>query len=374
MKAKLMLIGLGGLGEVILQFLAREKDLGQIVVCSRNRERGLAKCNLAMLAAIAQGYSPRLSFLPLDLNDKGAVTGILQKESPDIILNTASLHTWWLPDLLPKEPASLLKKAGFGVWLPFHLTLTLKLMQALSESKYSGMSLIAPFPDVINCILDRLHLPATCGVGNLDEVVPKVRLLAAKKLNVPVDEIQVLLVAHHALEAYAFGKPLKETPPYFLRIEHLGKDVTQEVNGERLLFAPYEIPPGRAINYLTAGSTLKLIKALLSRKEVFLHAPSPLGLPGGYPIIASHKGIKVAPIKGISLEQAIALNEQSHRFDGIEKIEPDGTVIFCKEDAEVLRKTLGYDCQKLSPWDSEGRAKELEARFREYVGRFGVTI
>ncbi len=374
MKPTILLIGVGGLGSVILEFLAREDCIGQIVACDLNEERGTALCNLARVSAVAHGYNPLICFIPLDINNKAAVIETVRKEKPDIILSTASMQTWWLPDLLPPEQAALIKSAGFGVWLPVHLTLTMKLMEALYELNYKGITLTAPFPDVVNCVLDRLRLAPTCGVGNLDEIVPKVRLLAAERLYVPLEEVRVLLVAHHALESLVYGEPTDEVPPYFLRIKHKGMDVTEAVGGSELLFAPYAIPPGTAIHFLTAGSTIRLIRAFLSDEEVLLHTPAPEGLPGGYPVIVGNRSLKLASIEGLTLEEAIAINERSHRFDGIERIEADGTVVFCPEASEVLKTALGYECTRLWPGDSEERAKELIARFKEYAKSHGVIF
>jgi hypothetical protein len=374
MKPTLMLIGLGGLGSVLLELLAREQGLGRIVVGSRSEGRGVARCNLARLGAMAQGFAPSISFVPLDLNDRAAVAEIVHREAPDIILSTATMQTWWLPDLLPPRQAAIVRRAGFGAWLPVHLTLTLKLMEALREANYEGITLTAPFPDVVNCILGRLGLAPTCGVGNLDEIVPKVRLLAAQRLEVPISTVCVFLVAHHALEPAAFGKPMDEVPPYFLRIEHDGQDVTAAVRGDELLFAPYPLPSGPATHFLTAGSTVRLIRSLLSDNSTLLHAPGPNGLPGGYPVIVSWDGVRPASVEGLTLAEAIAINERSHRFDGIERIEADGTAVFGLAAAEVMRRELGYDCARLAPDEAEGRAKELIARFREYAGRHGVQL
>jgi len=369
-----MIIGLGDLGSTILELLAREQQIGRIVAASRNEKRGIARCNLTRLSAVAQGYSPSICFTPLDINDKETVIETVRREAPDIILSTASMQTWWLSDLLPPEQSARIKSAGFGIWLPVHLTLTLKLMEALSSIDFRGKTLTAPFPDVVNCILGCLNLAPTCGVGNLDEIVPKVRVLAAQRLEVPIEEVSVLLVAHHALEPAAFGEPVKEIPPYFLRIEHNGQDVTEEIRGKELLTAPYPIPPGPAIHFLTAGSTVRLIRAFLSKREMLIHAPGPKGHPGGYPLIVSSKEFDLAPIKGLSLGEAIAINERSHRFDGIEYIEADGTVVFCSEATEVLQNELGYYCQRLPPGETEERAKELIARFQEYARRYGINF
>lgn len=369
-----MLIGLGGLGSVLLELLAREECVGRIIVGSRNEKSGIARCNVARLGAMAQGYAPSISFVRLDLNDGEAVAEAVHRQAPDIILSTATMQTWWLPSLLPPQQAAIIWGAGFGVWLPVHLTLTLKLMQALRDADYQGVSLTAPFPDVINCILARLDLAPTCGVGNIDEIVSKVRLLAAEHLGARLDAVHVLMVAHHALEPAAFGEPVSKVPPYFLRIKHGEQDVTEAIGADELLLAPYPLPSGPATHFLTGGSTVRLVRALLSDSGVLLHAPAPDGLPGGYPIIASSQDVRPAPIEGLTLEEAIAINERSHRFDGIERIESDGTAVFCPASADVLRTELGYDCDRLAPGESEERAQELMARFREYAERHGVSL
>ena len=369
-----MLIGLGGLGSIVLELLAREEGLGRIIIGSRNAGRGMARCNLARLDAMAQGYAPDISFVSLDLNDKDAVAETVHRETPDIILSTATMQTWWLPDLLPPAQAAAIKSAGFGVWLPVHLTLTLKLMEALRDAAYPGVTLTAPYPDVVNCVLGRLDLAPTCGVGNVDEIVSKVRLLAAQRLDTFPDAVRVLLVAHHALLSAVFSGPTGEIPPYFLRIEHEGQDVTEAIAADELLLSPYPVPSGPVTHFLTAGSTVRLIRALLSDSATLLHAPGPDGLPGGYPVVVSSSGVRPTPIEGLTLAEAIAINERSHRFDGIERIEADGAVVFCPEAADVLRTELGYDCDRLVPDESEERAKELMARFREYAERYEIHL
>jgi hypothetical protein len=379
MKPKLMLIGLGGLGGAMLELLAREPCLGQIVVGGRNEEQGAARSNLTRLGTVAQGFAPDVRFLRIDLDEAARVAEIVSREAPDLILSTATRQTWWLPDL-PALRAGGLRRVRFGMWLPIHLTLTLKLMQALHEADYRGMVLTAPFPDVVNCILGRLGLPPTCGVGNLDEIVPKVRLLAAQRLGVRCGEIEVLLVAHHALERYVFRAAPKpqpsscEVPPYFLRVCLHGEDVTKTVAAHELLMAPYPLPWGPAWSFLTAASTARLVRALSSDHETLLHAPGPHGLPGGYPVVVRRGSVECAPIDGLTAAEAVSINERSHRFDGIKRIEPDGTVVFCQEDAELMRQVLGYDCDRLPPTEAEPRARELMERFREYAARLGVQL
>ncbi|RMF00742.1 MAG: hypothetical protein D6768_12125, partial [Chloroflexi bacterium] len=102
--------------------------------------------------------------------------------------------------------------------------------------------------------------------------------------------------------------------------------------------------------------------------------PAPNGLPGGYPVLAGRGAVKLADIPGLSAADAVDINTRSHRFDGIERIEPDGTAVFVPESAQILRDELGYDCRRLPPSEAADRAAELIARFREYARRHGVDL
>ncbi|QBD74513.1 hypothetical protein EPA93_00275 [Ktedonosporobacter rubrisoli] len=372
MKPTVMLIGLGGLGSVLLELLVREKGIGRLLVAGRRIEQGQARCNLARLGALAQGYAPEVRFVELDLQRPEMVAEILTREAPDLVLSTATLLTWWLPSLLPVEQSAALNH--FGMWLPVHLVLSMKLMQAVRIAGYRGPVLTAPFPDVVNHVLAGLDLAPTCGIGNLPEVVAKVQLLACQKLNVSMEAIQVLMVGHHALGDVAFGEHAAELPSYFLRVICDGQDVTEQLKAGELLLAPHPITSGPATHFLTAGTAIPLVTAMLAEREELLHAPAPNGLPGGYPVLASRAGVRVAPMAGLALEEAIEINERSHRFDGIERIEEDGTVVFCEAASEAFRTQLGYDCSRLRPSEAEERAAELIQRFRDYAVAHGVTL
>jgi hypothetical protein len=380
MKPVLMLIGLGDLGGVILEFLAREEGLGRIVVASRDEVGGRARCNLVALGAASQGFEPVIDFVPLDLNQRDEVAETVLREAPDIILTAATMQTWWLPDRLPEPQAGRIKQAGFGIWLPVHLTLTRKLMEALRDASYQGVVLTAPYPDVVNCVLGRLGLAPSCGIGNIDEIVPKVRMLAARELKQPLNSVKVTMVYHHALHKFVLShttldQPSSEqSPPFYLRVEHLGRDVTESVRAKELLFSAFAIPPGPVSHFLTAASTMELINSLRSEDEKFLHAPGPEGLPGGYPIYACQEGVRLAPIEGLSREEAVRINRAAHRFDGIDRIEEDGTVVFREDPIRLMSETIGYECHRLHPDEAEDRADELIQRFEEYASLWGVSL
>lgn len=369
-----LLVGLGHLGGVVLELLARDSAVGRIVACSRRRERGEARCNLARLGSLAQGREPHVDYLQLDLAERDRLAETIHRLAPDLILHTASMQTWWLTELLPEAAAEPLRRARFGLWLACHLAPCLLLMDAVVAADFRGPVLTAPFPDVVNCILGRLGRAPTSGVGNVDEIANKLRLVAAARLRAEPEAVEVLLVAHHALEPAAFGGRVGEIPPYFARVLHRGRALGGELDVDELLLTPYPLPAGAAWAFLTAGSTLRLIRALLGEVEILLHAPGPHGLPGGYPVRVGGGRIEAAAVDGLTLEEAIAINERSHPFDGIERIEPDGTAVLVDETAEIARRELGYDCPRLVPSEAALCGAELVARFREYAGRHGVDL
>ena len=156
--------------------------------------------------------------------------------------------------------------------------------------------------------------------------------------------------------------------------EGLAEPATEEAGAHDLLHAPCPLPDGPAWSFLTAGSSLRLVKALFGGTPRLLHAPAPGGLPGGYPVLVSSGKMDLAPIEGLTFEEALAINEASHPFDGIEEIAADGTATFTGTTAGIMREELGFDCPGLHPAEAEERGRELIRRFREYAVRHGVNL
>jgi hypothetical protein len=87
-------------------------------------------------------------------------------------------------------------------------------------------------------------------------------------------------------------------------------------------------------------------------------------LPGGYPVRLSADGAGVFLPGGITLEEAVAINEAARRGDGIERVEDDGTVIYTDRAVKIMKGVLGYDLAPLRFDDCDERAEELVARFK----------
>jgi hypothetical protein len=377
MNAKIMIVGLGDLGSVILDLLLRMPESVEVVVATRNIERATARCNLALLAALALGSASRVRLVQLDLEDVAATARTIANECPEILLSTATMATWWLPDLLPEDDARAIRRAGFGVWLPVHLAPTLRLMRAVREAHFDGFVLTAPYPDVVNHVLGKVGLAPTAGIGNVAEIVPKLMRGAAAELHCRSEQVQVSLVAHHALVSYAYrrmppqlGDPV---PPFLLRVKKDGCDVSSELDPLSLMLAPEPITEGRATHLLTASTTIPLIRALMREEPVPLHAPAPGGLPGGYPITANRAGVEPA-LDGIPMADAVAANIAAQKFDGVDRILDDGTVVLDPEGVLQLQSALGLCAGRISISDVEEQAADLVRRYQAFARKRGVGI
>lgn len=377
LNPKIMLVGLGDLGTVLLETLLRLPEQLEIVVTARNVQRAARRCNLARLEALAQGIECKIRLIQIDLNNIDATAECIHREQPAILLTTATMATWWLPDLLPPGDAQGLRRAGFGVWLPVHLAPTLKAMQAVRQANYSGFVLTAPYPDAVNCILGKIGLAPTCGIGNIAEMVPKVKLCAARALGVSIDRIRIEFVAHHALIKHVLGRHpptlAMSIPPFLLRIECDGKNVTDGVNLRDVVLAAESLPSGRETHWLTAASAVPLIRTLLQGTSVFLHAPGPGGLPGGYPIRASSSGVELA-LGDIPLDAARRVNEQSQPFDGISEILEDGTAVLVDENVARMKKILEECPGRIEITTVDEQANDLVDRFTRYARSRGVQL
>jgi hypothetical protein len=369
MIATVLLVGLGDLGGATLDLLARARWVRRIIVASRTTDAGVARVNLARVAAIASGAAPDITFVPVDLKDRDWTAEVIATARPDVVYSTATMQSWLVPERLRPELRTPLASVGYGMWLPVHLALTRRLMLAVRAADYQGPVAAAAFPDVVHCALGKVGLAPTTGVGNVAEVVPKVALLAAARLGVPVGQVRVWLVGHHALvnAAYGDGDHTTEPPPFFVRVEHNGRDVTDAVNARALVLSVFPTAGLAAIHSLTAATTLPVLAALSGAGDQASHVPAPGGLPGGYPVVVREGRVDVIELPGCPLTDAIALNERSHAWDGIDRIEEDGTVVLREDSAAALRRLLNYDGERVRVEDADARATDLIERFRRYA-------
>lgn len=121
---------------------------------------------------------------------------------------------------------------------------------------------------------------------------------------------------------------------------------------------------------ITAASATTVINGMANNTGEIIHAPAPNGLPGGYPVRINAQGGEVILPDDLTLDKAIRLNEEGQRFDGIDKIEQDGTVYFTDKEMTIMKDMLGYECRKMTLLESEDIANQLRLKYIEFAKKY----
>jgi hypothetical protein len=326
--------------------------------------------NNVILGAANMGFYPRMRFLKTDLNDIDSTGAVLRNEEPDVIVNSTTLQSWWVIGTQLREDAYVkLLDAGLGPWTPMHLTLTYKLMQAVLKSGTKAHVVSTSFPDAVNCILSKVGLGPTVGVGNFDLLIPRIKMAVSCRLNVPMNNVSVFMLGHHYHDVRVEEFGSTGGAPYFLRILVGDHDVTEEVDAEKMLLTPIPTPPLTGSDPQVASSAVKNILAIINDTGELTHAPGPQGLPGGYPVRLSAKGAQVVVPEGLTLEQAININKEAQKYDGIERIEDDGSVVLTDKAHRIMGEMLHYERKRFSISESETAARELAVLYKDFAAK-----
>lgn len=367
MNGKVLMVGLGSLGGHVLEFLARTPGIKSIVAADYNEDWGVRKVNNAQLGAATQGYYPHMKFRKIDLNDIEEAADILKQENPEVVYNATTLQSWWVIGQLPKETYEKLLQAGLGPWIPMHLTLAHKLMKAVKKSGISTHVINSSFPDAVNPILGKVGLAPLVGIGNMDLLIPIVKKYVSERLNIPMRNVSVFMLGHHFHDVRVEDFGTTMGAPYFLKIMLGDRNVTGQFDLDKLWAACPPTPPGNQSDQRVAASAVKNIAAIINDTNEITHSPGPRGLPGGYPIRLNSQGVEVVLPEELTLEQAVKINEEAQKFDGIEMIENDGTVVYTDKSVKIMKEMLGYDCKPLRIDESEARAKQLRSLYLDFA-------
>ncbi len=372
-RPTIMIIGLGELGGHVLEMLVRTPGYRRIITADIDEDRAYRKTNIAQYGASQMGFYPDVEFTRIDLNNLEQSAEIINRYQPDVIYSAATLQSWWVITTLPKDVFDELDKARFGPWLPMHLSVVYKLMQAVKLTGKDYKVINSAFPDACGPILKTRGLNPTVGIGNVANPVPAIRKGIADQLGVTLGDVKIYLVCQHYVSHYIPRFGTAGGAPYYLKAFVGGKDVTKEVDVD-LVFAEmpkkYRRTGGLGGQILTASSAAAITLAMVDDRREFLHAPAPNGLPGGYPVRIDANGATVDLPNDITLEEAIRINEVGQAIDGIERIDENGTAYIPDWSNDIMKRMIGFDCKVMPLDDIHDIAAELGAKFKAFAARY----
>ena len=354
----ILLSGVGALGGWALEFLARSPGIDRIVTVKRTSSPGPSRATLAMLGSVFQGHTKRFEHHTIDLANTAAMAKLLAEVRPTAILHSATVQS---PRKLMNAAIDpglrvALRSATFGMWLPWHLLPATKLIEAVDLAGIETKVVNAAFPDVVNpAIWRRFGHGPVAGAGNSEICAAQILRYAVDVAAPGVEDVEVYLVGSHALLGYG---PAAGVPHHF-RLFIEGRDVTHEHDLETILSWPEPIQWSKSdVFSLFAASAVKNTVALVGSTSVRTHLTGPNGLPGGYPVRIDDGGVRLELPDGLDRDAAVAINEKAARWDGIDHIEPDGTVVYTRRSKDAMAE-LGYRIDSVRFDDLADQSQQL---------------
>ena len=328
-----MIIGMGDMGERVAAGLAVGGKVRRLVLAGRSSR------SVADIAATTASVGDCLVEPALvDATRQDDVAELFHRTRPDLVVQCASLRSPW--ELAGREDpaAKSLSAAGLGLRLPYQLPVLLSVMRAARDAGYPGPVANLSFPDATGPVLRCLGLAPTTGLGNAGMILLRVRAaLRAARPDEGPPLIRVL--AQHWQDGPAMRGAEPADPAARCRV-YLGEDGR---GADELAYRMPGIEPGLRHNAVTAAASLPVLEALLpGSPPVRWSTPAPGGLPGGYPVRVDSGAVTLDLPPGVTEEEAVAFNERHAAGDGIERIDPDGTVYFTAAAHEAVAGIAPY--------------------------------
>ncbi len=368
---KVLLVGTGDVGQHLLEFAARDGSDIEWTVGDVDLQKAQWACHNAEIGAAHHGFHPKYNPLKIDLFETEKTTDLIQKENFDAIINCTVLHTWHLIRQLPEDLYEKISSAGLGAWLPCQLALGLHLAKSIQDSGTAPFYINTSLSCLTNPVLGKVGLAPTIGIGNVDLIAPAVLTYVAKKNGIDRSRVETYQVCHHQHWVFPREAGYQPGAPYYLKILIDGEDLTSEFDTDVVMYESVKLyGPGIGFTTVSSSSALKNLKAMLFDENLRTHSPGPLGLPGGYPVLLNKDGAEVVLPDDITLDEAIELNKESGKLDSIEEIGEDGTVVFTDYAYEIMKDSLGFDCQSFHVWDSKELAFEQMECFRKLTEKY----
>jgi hypothetical protein len=363
-----VVVGTGDVGGSVLRHLAGSGEFDELWALDLDVERARIAVHDATSIASYTGRAPSPHAAAADVLDEDELATSLQAIAPDVIVQTATLQSWWVITQLPPDLWTRLEREGrFGPWLPFHLAPAASVLAAAKAACPDVPVVNVAFPDAVNAVLAALGTPATTGAGNSDLLRPGVRQAAAERLDVPAERVALEWIGHHYHVNY-WWMGLEAAEPlipgsFFLRVTVDGDDVTEELDVEAVLTtAGRRLPKGRLISERTAASAAKNARLLLRPGTIDDHTSSALGMAGGCDVRFVDGTVELRLPTGVDEPAAVQIMARAGLGDGIAEIDAQGAVTFTESAAAAMNDILGYDCSVLRPEDARERVVELRER------------
>lgn len=354
-KARIMIIGLGSVGNYLMDYLMSSKDENiEIAVVGRNKEKLESDANIVRVASLIRGQNrSRITVISdVDLNDVASIEKAIAAFSPDIIVNSSRAYAG-----LKYGSISWKNVRAYGIWSPLSIRFTKNIMEAYENVNSDAIVINTSYSDaVIPWLKSAGKAYPDFGSGNINHLIYRFKLAAGQLLNIEdYWNIDITFAVAHFHDVVISKEGHTEGTEMLIDIRYKGEPVSVGIN-EIIAHCGIPMPVDAKRNMMNASSNYEIIKAILDavrdHKKIKLHCPGVFGEIGGYPVIidGENEDMKAYIDESVfTLEQMRSKNRESIYLDGIENVS-DGVLTYTDELLEKVKKAFGVELVKNVPF------------------------
>lgn len=354
-KITIMILGLGSVGQYLLNYLVSTGDGQlQIVVVGRSRDKMESDVNIVKISSLIRGQNRSEVMIEggVDFEETDQLADCFNKYRPDFIVNTSRVFAG-----LKYGSISWKNVRAYGIWSPLAVKYIRNIMEACEKTDSDAIVINTSYSDaVIPWLKSAGKAYPDFGSGNLNHLVPRIKLAAAGMMGInDFWNVKVVIATGHFHDVVISKEGHAEGIPQLIKIFYRGSELAADQR-KLLSLCKIPMPTDSKRNMMNASSNYEIILAILQavrekRQEMFF-SPGALGEIGGYPVCIDGSEVLKAEIdtRVFSKEAMRLANRKSMALDGIEDI-ADGCLIYTDELIRKTKTAFGVELPKAVAFD-----------------------
>ena len=355
-KIKVMIIGLGSVGNYLLEYLlSTADDKLEIIVCGRNAEKLQCDVNIARVAALIrrQNRSNVIVDGTCDLENIDSIAAVISKYQPDFIVNTSRVYSG-----LKYGTISWKNVRAYGIWTPLSIKYIRNIMLAYEKANGKGVVINTSYSDgTIPWLKSAGKAYPDFGSGNLNHLLPRLKFAIAEDIG--VDDfwnIDIEMATAHFHDVVISKEGQNEGVEQLISASYKGDAIAidQDFFLKKCVIT---MPTDSKRNMMNASSNFDIINCILrsvrENKKMVFHSPGVFGNIGGFPVVVDGTGNDpkcYIDDTVFAMDEMISKNRQSLALDGVEDIK-DGCLIYTDALIAKAQKAFGVTLPKTVHFD-----------------------
>ena len=353
---KVMIIGLGSVGNYLMSYLMSEGNMvRELVVAGRNADKMTSDVNIARVAGLIREQCRCKITVDgsVDLDNPDTIAKCIAAHDPDIIVNSSRVFAG-----LKYGSISWANVRAYGIWTPLAIKYIRNIMKAYQQAESKAIVINTSYSDAtIPWLKSAGWAYPDFGSGNLNHIIPRLRFAASELLGIEdYWNIEATMATAHFHDVVISKEGQDEGCPQLISILYRGAPV--EVDYDALLSrCAIAMPTDQKRNMMNASSNFGIIKSILEALshncDKRFHSPGAFGEIGGYPIIVSGTGPSPRAFIDTSffdLEEMRRHNRASIALDGVEDV-CDGCLVYTDHLIEKAQAAFGVTLPKTVAFD-----------------------